>query len=614
MTVPVIYLLPEYRPGHGIGHFARATTVAAALGARACIYLPPELEPPRRRALAALAEQRGVGESVCGQLPPAGGGARARAGGAAGPVFLVVDRRTVGGDEIRDLRRRGIVVGIDAGGSGREECDYLVDMLPRTDASMVNVRDMRLLDLPRTPFAGEPRATRGVLVTFGGDDPGGITARAVSALLRSATLDAGQVDVLLPQLAADEIYLPDGVRVLRGPVDLRVMMGRYGVVVTSFGLTALEAAAAGAGVVLVNASAYHERLARLAGFRSAGRASSRRHSLARGIRRRLADGGNAAAVRERLAGAEEVSLGGLIEDLSVPTVTVCPACGGADGPVLARFSRRTYRRCTGCGMIYLLSFEPPRDYPEDYFFEEYRRQYGRTYLEDAPHIEAMGRQRLARIAAAAAGGGPGAGGGAPAGRGRLVDLGCAYGPFLSAAADAGYEPVGVDTSEAAVRYVADTLGFEAHHVSLEALAGTDELPGSLSEGSAAVVTMWYVIEHIAELEGVLKLVRRLLPAGGVFAFSTPSAAGISARRSLETFLERSPGDHLTVWTPEVARRVLSRYGLTVVETRITGHHPERFPGGRRLRPDGFAFRMLGWVSRVRGLGDTFEVYAVRNDG
>lgn len=604
MNGPVIYLLPEYRPGHGIGHFARSAAVAAAIGARARIYLPPDVEPARRGAMRALAQRTGVAEAVCARLPAVGD----QADGAATPRFLVVDRRVVDCDEIRELRRRGVVVGIDAAGSGREECDYLVDILPRTEASRANVCDMRLLDLPRSSPAGQPGARRRVLVTFGGDDPAGVTARAVSALLRTRTVDAGKVDVLLPQLAAGKISLPDGVEVLRGPVDLRSMIGRYGYVVTSFGLTALEAAAAGAGVVLVNASAYHERLARRAGFRSAARASSPRHRLARAMERRLADGGNAPAVRERLAGAQELSLSGLIEDLSVPRISGCPACGGGNGPVLARFSRRTYRRCAACGMIYLLGFEPQRDYPEDYFFEEYRRQYGRTYLEDAPHIEAMGRRRLAQIAAAGAGRRAGTGGG------RLVDLGCAYGPFLSAAADAGFEPVGVDTSAAAVRYVAETLGFEAHHSSLEALAGSAELPGSLGEAAAAVVTMWYVIEHVPELSTVLTLVRRLLPAGGVFAFSTPSAAGISARRNIEAFLERSPGDHVTVWTPAVARRVLARYGFTVVQIRVTGHHPERFPGGRGLRPDGPASSILGWVSRIMGLGDTFEVYAVRNNG
>jgi hypothetical protein len=100
----------------------------------------------------------------------------------------------------------------------------------------------------------------------------------------------------------------------------------------------------------------------------------------------------------------------------------------------------------------------------------------------------------------------------------------------------------------------------------------------------------------------------------VFAFSTPNAAGISGRRNLGEFLERSPGDHVTVWTPRIARRVLARYGFEVKRIRVTGHHPERFPAAGGISPDGVLARVLRAASRILGLGDTFEVYAVMRGG
>ncbi|MFW5729040.1 MAG: class I SAM-dependent methyltransferase, partial [Spirochaetota bacterium] len=125
------------------------------------------------------------------------------------------------------------------------------------------------------------------------------------------------------------------------------------------------------------------------------------------------------------------------------------------------------------------------------------------------------------------------------------------------------------------------------------------------------VTMWYVIEHLDDLERVLRWVAGLLPAGGVFAFSTPNGAGVSARRDLLRFLTRSPRDHRSVWTPASARKVLRRFGFRLRIVRITGHHPERYRLGEKLpwvRP-----LLLQW-SRLRGRGDTFEVYAVRGTG
>ncbi|MFO7780740.1 MAG: class I SAM-dependent methyltransferase [Spirochaetia bacterium] len=597
MRPPVIFL-PEYRRGHGLGHFSRAASLAAEIGVRAFIYLPSHLDPDRREALRAIAAARNVEDRLLERLPGEGAGHRR---------FFVVDRRDVTGDEVERLRGAGFVIALDAAGSGRQHCDYLVDVLPRVDDAPANVRDLRLLDLPSggSPSKTGASAPRRVLVTFGGDDPRGITARVVAAVLDTGRYTGDDIDVLLPQLspkAAASVLDPGGeARLISGPVDLRQTIAGYETVVTSFGLTAFEAAWSGAEVLLVNASRYHERLARRAGFRSVavGRPPLRR--LSRQLDRRMRTGGGADRVRGKLGGADSISLATLISSLDLPLVHDCPACGARDGRIVARFEHRTYVRCATCEMIYLRSFEAPRDYPEDYFFEEYRRQYGKTYLEDAPHIRRTGHRRLEDVARAAAN----------AGSRRLIDIGCAYGPFLSAAAERDYEAVGVDVSGAAVSYVVSELGFPAFRMSLEELAASGERPPELERGGAAVVTMWYVIEHLADLTGALSAVSDLLEPGGVFAVSTPNAKGVSARRNLRDFLRRSPPDHFTVWSPRTARRVLARYDLQVTRVRITGHHPERFPGASRLRDGGPGRRILLGVSRALGLGDTFEVYAVK---
>jgi hypothetical protein len=90
----------------------------------------------------------------------------------------------------------------------------------------------------------------------------------------------------------------------------------------------------------------------------------------------------------------------------------------------------------------------------------------------------------------------------------------------------------------------------------------------------------------------------------VLAFSTPSGSGISARRSLRRFLSASPADHFTIWTPRRTGPLLRRFGFRLERMQVTGHHPERFPG--RL-PAG----LLRPASRLLGLGDTFEAYAVK---
>jgi 2-polyprenyl-3-methyl-5-hydroxy-6-metoxy-1,4-benzoquinol methylase len=257
-------------------------------------------------------------------------------------------------------------------------------------------------------------------------------------------------------------------------------------------------------------------------------------------------------------------------------------------------------------MIYLLRTDPPPiEYQGDYFFDFYKRQYGKTYLEDFPHLQELGTLRLSRIRQFL----PRAGTPVPPGKALLLDIGCAYGPFLAAAAAEGFAPWGIDPAEDAVRYVGDTLGFPAHRGFFPDLP-PEALP---EEGTIDVVTLWYVIEHFSKLRKVLGTIRRLLKPGGVLAFSTPSCRGISGRKSLRGFLEKSPPDHWTVWDPQKTRRILTEAGFSLKRIVSTGHHPERFPLAGpfvQYKHRGLYRCTLG-VSRLLALGDTFEAYAVK---
>jgi len=128
------------------------------------------------------------------------------------------------------------------------------------------------------------------------------------------------------------------------------------------------------------------------------------------------------------------------------------------------------------------------------------------------------------------------------------------------------------------------------------------------------VTLWYVIEHFAETGKMLREIHGMLKEGGVLALSTPSFSGVSGRRQLRSFLESSPPDHWTIWSLVSCEKIFERHGFRLKKTVITGHHPERFPFfGRFLRPSrkGPLYRLLFLISRIFGLGDTFEAYGVK---
>lgn len=564
-------LFPSIARGNGSGHLMRCCDLAEALGPGAKLYLPEAGLPGfyTREQVHALAGSREGVKRIEFFMPEE-------------PGISILDRRATEESLYRRLARLGPVIALDEDGIARTCASCILDTLPRLKGPEANISSPEFLDLPEK--GGRPVEKRGVLVTFGGEDPAGLTEVLVPSLVPSFFSPA-EVTVLRPALSG-RLSLPDGVGLLEPLPGLKHRLAEYSLVFCSFGLTAYEACAAGTPVVLFNPSRYHRALSRAAGFPEIGIMRPRTGRL----RNLLSDPGALEKACRKVVPDQRRSAVSLVSGLSFSGPRGCPVCGSAENPAVARFEDATYFRCPGCGIVYQENFSP-RDnpYEKNYFFEEYRKQYGKTYLEDFDTIRQASAGRAAEIRRLLS---------PRKERPRLLDVGCAYGPFLAAAAAAGFDPRGLDVVPEAVAHVSGTLGFPAFVSSFE-----DCLPRQYGGGTFDALTMWYVIEHFDNLDRVLRKVSRMLSPGGVFAFSTPNLHGVSARRSLQAFLEASPADHRTIFSPPSVGKILRNYGLSLERIRITGHHPERFPPGPAPLYNG--------ISRLFGLGDTFEAYAVK---
>ena len=607
-------VVPSIARGRGTGHLKRSIALVRSLrelGREAFLYLGERGEGDF--TLEELLREFPIDPSFVFSAEP----------GARAWTLVVLDRFRTSAGEFLHWAGLAPIVGLDEGGPLRSSFDYLLDLLPSLpDIPGANLTAPGLLDAPRRRRGQFPRVHFSerdplrVLVTFGGEDPAGLSLPAAFSLSSDTRVS---VDLLRPPLFPP-IGAMERIRVLEPLPDLRERLADYELVVTQFGLTAFESARARVPVLLVSPTAYHEALSRNAGFRSAGvgpRAASRVRDFIDSMRDLIERTAAAAPPADDPSadGSSDDSIPGFplarrIAGFSFPAGARCPLCSAREpsgSKVLARFPDRTYRRCGSCGLVFLTRTEPPPiAYARDYFFNDYKKQYGVTYLEDFPKLRRMGLDRARRIRSLLKkphSEGPSLEDRQP----RLLDIGCAYGPFLSAAAAEGFSCFGVDPAEDAVRYVKGNLG-------LPARAGffpTIDPAAAFGVETFDAVVLWYVIEHFSELGAALQAVSRLLASGGVFAFSTPSGGGVSARIRPAEFFRHSPADHYSIWEPRKTASLLRRYGFRLEKIVVTGHHPERFPGLSGAGKDGILYAGASAASRLFGLGDTFEAYAVK---
>jgi 2-polyprenyl-3-methyl-5-hydroxy-6-metoxy-1,4-benzoquinol methylase/spore coat polysaccharide biosynthesis predicted glycosyltransferase SpsG len=552
---------------------------------------------------------------------------------------IILDRFQTPPEELSRWTSLAPVIGIDEGGPVRDHFDFLIDILPGCNRIKPNIADPSLLPLPGNigkdigskfltqRHGGTKEEEKGnlsssaplkVLISFGQEDAAGLGPAVAEAL---AAKNTGSMDItfLHGGLATTHYslttnhYLPTNHYPLT--TNLKEHLHEYDLIITHYGLTAFEALYAGLPVILLSPGAYHKKLAKAAGFYSAGVGKGRAAKLARlllskadinhtflkNLKNRCAT----LAAKYGLNHPPRQSLAELINSFTPDVSRNCPVCGATlHGPVLARFAERSYRRCKHCGIISMNRLNPPPiEYQREYFFESYQKQYGKTYLEDFPNLTAMGKRRLAIIKSLLPNN--------TAANADLLDIGCAYGPFLVAAREEGFSPQGIDPSEDAVNYVTQTLN-------IPAIQGFFPDCSSLITNHyplPTIISLWYVIEHFRDCVPVLKEIRTLLKPGGVLAFATPSFSGVSGCFSLKRFLERSPADHWTIWSPTICKKVLQNAGFRVKKIVNSGHHPERFPllgicAGSKKSP---LYWLLLAVSKIFSLGDTFEVYATAQE-
>ena len=584
---PVV-LVPSVTKGHGTGHLYRC--LSAASKNPFFVYIPKDKTLEETDSLIEQYKAAGLKDfQIIDTLPDE----------TYRPI-IITDTFELTKSQIEEFKTNTALISVDEGSSYDSYCDYLLDIIPSykldREANLVQPDFMEKPANKREKKSDkiEKSDIKSVLVCIGGEDPENLTSPAVFSLAKC--FPESKITAIMSGTKSEYIDSAGSgnIEFVHPIPNLKEHLFEYDLVVTHYGLTAFEAMYAGCAVILLPTSKLHKNLAKKYNFAFLSDSNITKESFDQASRSENLY----PKFREE---EKNLNLGEFLTSLSYGKHLCCPVCQtlpSQPDKVVSRNISRTYRRCQTCGMIYMsFSTKTEKEYKKEYFFEDYKKQYGKTYQEDFDSIKAQGKRRLSHINTFFLGNV----------RDRnMFDIGCAYGPFMQAAAEEGMNCFGTDISEDAVKFVQRELHFPATISAFPQI----EIAAEFGLSQFDIVTMWYVIEHFKNLDSVLQKVSEITKKGGIFAFSTPSGEGVSMKTDAKKFFTNSPEDHYTIWEPSKAAKILKKYGFEVLKIVSTGHHPERFPEIKKTnaKPGGMFWKMIDLKSRQMKLGDTFEIY------
>jgi SAM-dependent methyltransferase len=284
-----------------------------------------------------------------------------------------------------------------------------------------------------------------------------------------------------------------------------------------------------------------------------------------------------------------------VSEASLPQ---CPICGD-DGPDLYyKITRFEVLRCKSCTQIYLYPLPSPEEiramFAQLYTsgegsVPELKSYYGYCYDDEASNpLVQLYESWLDEIEKCQP-------------PGRILDVGCGTGLFLSVARRRGWEPFGIDDSEAATRYARD-------HFDLDVWVGDfEDFPRE--QHRFDVITGWDILEHARKPLEVLGAMRACLAPSGLVALTTPNQRNIldlvagsfyrltggRATGYLEKFYIEQ---HFLYYTPATLGQALERAGFEVAQLAREGTDLRRLSLSPFMR---LTLELLFLVARLTGL-------------
>jgi SAM-dependent methyltransferase len=250
-------------------------------------------------------------------------------------------------------------------------------------------------------------------------------------------------------------------------------------------------------------------------------------------------------------------------------VNRCPLCSSSGRTFRVFSEKHVLSRCERCHFIFS-SKAPTAEELAEFYREGYYRSWGLDepdFLKTVRDMKVRSFKRWLRRIGRGPAGGP------------ILDVGCATGFCMEAAEDLGWTAWGVELSEDGAKAAQARFGSRVIRGTLD--------NARFQDGFFDAVTMFDVIEHVADPKALLLEVRRILKPGGTIALTTPDVASLSARLMGRAWPNFKECEHLSFFDRKTIRSTLRELGFS--STRVASAVKT------------VNMRYVGYVSRAYGV-------------
>ena len=139
--------------------------------------------------------------------------------------------------------------------------------------------------------------------------------------------------------------------------------------------------------------------------------------------------------------------------------------------------------------------------------------------------------------------------------GAVLDFGCGTGQFLEYCQKHGWTINGVEPSDGA----RNSANNATHNKVVESLS-------QLQSTTYNVITLWHVLEHIAQLNDTFEQLKKHLKSDGEMLIAVPNSEANDAQKFGPHWAAYDVPRHLYHFTPETMAKFVAKHGMTIVET------------------------------------------------